>query len=52
MAAPYYVIKIDADTIKLATTAANAVAGTAITLSATGGSETHKLQKFTRTFKE
>ena len=46
----YYVFKIDADTIKLATTAANAVAGTAITLSATGGSETHKLQKFTTNF--
>ena len=46
----YYVIKVDADTIKLATTAANAVAGTAITLSATGGSETHKLEKFTTNF--
>jgi len=43
----YYVIKIDADTIKLATSRANAIAGTVITLSATGGSETHKLQQYT-----
>ena len=42
----YYVIYVAANTIKLATTSANATAGTAIALTATGGSETHKLQKF------
>ena len=42
----YYVIYVAANTIKLATTSANATAGTAITLTATGGSQTHKLQKF------
>ena len=43
----YYVIYVAANTIKLATTSANATAGTAITLTATGGSQTHKLQKYT-----
>tara|TARA_R110001592_G_scaffold32644_1_gene114205 strand:- start:1217 stop:2974 length:1758 start_codon:yes stop_codon:yes gene_type:complete len=43
--ATYYIIKIGANTIKLATTNLNAVAGTAITLTATGGVETHKLEK-------
>ena len=42
----YYVIYVSSSTIKLATTNANAVAGTAITLTATGGSETHKLEKY------
>jgi len=41
----YYVVKIDANTIKLATTNINAVTTTVITLSATGGSQTHKLEK-------
>ena len=41
----YYVVKIDANTIKLATTNVNAVTTTVITLSATGGSQTHKLEK-------
>jgi len=41
----YYVVKIDANTIKLATTNLNAVTTTVITLSATGGSQTHKLEK-------
>ena len=36
----YYVIYVAANTIKLATTSANATAGTAITLTATGGSQT------------
>lgn len=35
---PYFVINVDATTIKLATTEANAVAGTAIDLSTTGNS--------------
>ena len=42
----YFVIKVNANSLKLATTSANAVAGTPITLSATGGSQTHKLEKF------
>jgi hypothetical protein len=42
----YYVIYVSANTFKLATTSANATAGTAITLTATGGSQTHKLQQF------
>ena len=41
----YYVVKIDANTIKLATTNLNAVTAVVITLSATAGSETHKLEK-------
>ncbi len=39
----YYVIKVDANTIKLATTANNATAGTAINLTSVGAG-THKLQ--------
>lgn len=39
----YYVIKVDANTLKLATTAANASAGTAIDLTAVGTGTTHKL---------
>mgnify|MGYP003133285990 FL=1 len=42
----YFVIKVNANSLKLATTSANAIAGTPITLSATGGSQTHKLEKF------
>jgi len=43
--ATYYVIKIDANTIKLATTNLNAVTTVVIVLTATAGSETHKLEK-------
>ena len=43
----YYVIYVGTNTFKVATTSANATAGTAITLTATGGSETHKFQKHT-----
>jgi hypothetical protein len=42
----YYVIYVSANAFKVATTSANATAGTAITLTATGGSQTHKFQKF------
>ena len=42
----YFVIKVNANSLKLATTSANAVAGTSITLSATGGAQTHKLEKY------
>ena len=42
----YYVISVNSNAIKLSTTSANSLAGTAITLSATGGSQTHKVQKF------
>ena len=42
----YYVIYVGTNTFKVATTSANATAGTAITLTATGGSETHKFQKY------
>ena len=41
----YYVVKIDANTIKLATTNLNAVTTVVIVLTATAGSETHKLEK-------
>ena len=40
----YYVIKVDANTIKLATTSANATAGTAINITSQG-TGTHKIQK-------
>jgi len=43
--ATYYVVKIDANTIKLATTNLNAVTTVVIVLTATAGSETHKLEK-------
>jgi hypothetical protein len=39
----YYVIKVDDDTIKLATTQANAVAGTAVDITAAAGGGTHTL---------
>ena len=42
----YYVIYVSANAFKVATTSANATAGTAISLTATGGSETHKFQKY------
>ena len=42
----YYVIYVSANAFKVATTSANATAGTAISLSATGGSQTHKFQKY------
>ena len=42
----YYVIKVDANTIKLATNSSNATAGTAINLTSQGGG-THKLQTLT-----
>ncbi len=42
----YYVIYVNANAFKVATTSANATAGTAISLSATGGSQTHKFQKY------
>ena len=42
----YYVIKVDANTIKLATNSSNATAGTAINLTSQGGG-THKLQVLT-----
>jgi hypothetical protein len=40
----YYVIRVDANTIKLATNASNATAGTAINLSAVGAGEADTLQ--------
>ena len=43
--ATYYVVKIDANSIKLATTNLNAVTTVVIVLTATAGSETHKLEK-------
>ena len=42
----YYVIYVSANAFKVATTSSNATAGTAISLSATGGSQTHKFQKY------
>ena len=42
----YYVIKVDANTIKLATNSSNATAGTAINLTSQGAG-THKLQTLT-----
>lgn len=39
----YYVIKVDANTVKLATTAVNAIAGTAIDITATGVGVAHTL---------
>ena len=42
----YYVIYVSANAFKVATTSTNATAGTAISLSATGGSQTHKFQKY------
>lgn len=42
----YYIIKVDANTVKLATSSSNATAGTAINLTGTG-SGTHTLQKHT-----
>ena len=43
--ATYYVVKINANSIKLATTNLNAVTTVVIVLTATAGSETHKLEK-------
>jgi hypothetical protein len=42
-ATTYYVIRVDADTIQLATTYANAVAGTNIDITAAAGAGTHTL---------
>jgi len=42
-ATDYYVIRVDADTIKLATSAANAIAGTAVDITAAAGGGTHTL---------
>jgi hypothetical protein len=39
----YWVIKVDADTMKLATSAANALAGTAVNITAAAGGGTHTL---------
>ena len=47
-AATFFIIKVDANTVKLATTAANAVAGTAIDITA-GSSENHGLTGATAT---
>ena len=44
----HFIIKVDANTVKLATTASNAVAGTAIDLTA-GSSENHGLTGVTAT---
>lgn len=41
----YYIIKVDADTVKLATTSANATAGTAINLTSVGAGTSHKLAR-------
>lgn len=41
----YYVIKVDANDIRLATTYANAIAGTAITLTQPAGGDTHYFTK-------
>lgn len=42
-ATDYYVIRVDADTIKLASSAANAIAGTAVDITAAAGTGTHTL---------
>jgi hypothetical protein len=44
-ATTYYAIKVDADTFKVATSAANANAGTAIDITAAAGGGTHTLTK-------
>lgn len=41
----YYIIKVDANTVKLATTAANAIAGTAINITGVGAGTSHKLAR-------
>lgn len=42
-ATDYYIIKVDADTIKLATSSANAQAGTAVDITSAAGGGTHTL---------